>query len=134
MSSLHFHEEQYPAIFSKKYACPYPQGINENVLEDCLRGLIVRLTEWVRLRNGMVGHIKILSEGCRIIWLSSTGGQTYVKNADAAPGHPLKFTLYVTAIVFKVPHDEFNIICQEFVKSSMREVVADITVFQLPAE
>lgn len=116
--------------FQKKYACPYPPDIDENALEDCLRGFIARLTQWVRSRSGMVGHIKILSDGRRNIWLSSTGKETYVKNTASAAENPQKLILFVTAIVFKVPHDELNGLCEEFLKASLAEAALDLAAFQ----
>ena len=108
---------QQPVIFSKTYHYPYPANLDEALLEQCLKKLVEELLNAVNAHGGMVGHIKVLAEGRRLIWLSSTGEtvQTTDRELDTPQEQQ---AIFFTAIVFRVP-PEFEQFCKETVRRGL---------------
>ena len=108
---------QQPVVFSRTYHYPFPDNLNEVLLEQCLQKLVGELLAEVNSLGGMVGHIKVLAEGRKMLWLSSTGEsvQTTVKELDAPCEQQ---SVYFTAIVFRVP-PEFELFCRETIQRGL---------------
>ena len=113
----HSHDAS-PVIFSDTYHYPYPQTLDEEYLASRLEQLILDLVEWVKSRGGLVGHVKILVEGKKMCFLSSTGGCVYTRSQEYTPKDYSMLVIYVTAIGINVPQ-EYEQYCRDMVESSL---------------